>query len=286
MTAQRAMNLVGATAANVGSDRPAAILARWTAGTLVGLLFAVAVLVLSRRLAGALSTALDTASLSAVGVTRAVMAGAARRLWRVAAPRLGPSAADGVVAVLPSLMLAACGGALCLPGTPGVGLVIFWGLLIGEELWAWRRIAGEKVRRKRPPVQQIPQPEQEPEPVAASPDEPPSQPLPPPAASAVPGQDVLQQLTRSQTAEGVEQLSGWLRTPFSVGQRTASVHVAFCPPFPKTPQLEVEQLDGPPSRIKTAQLLPHGTRLDLKLTRAAEMPMAVLLQFSARNSGQ
>ena len=97
--------------------------------------------------------------------------------------------------------------------------------------------------------------------------------------------ELLQQLTRSQAPDGSEQLWGWLRTSFAAGQRTASIHVAFCPPFVKTPQLTVEQLDGPPTRIKEAQLLPHGTRLDLKLAAAAEKTDSVLLQFSARSTG-
>jgi hypothetical protein len=44
----------------------------------------------------------------------------------------------------------------------------------------------------------------------------------------------------------------------------------------------VEQLEGPEARIKTAQLMPYGARLDLKLAATAEGPCSVLLQFSAR----
>ena len=84
---------------------------------------------------------------------------------------------------------------------------------------------------------------------------------------------------------GPNELSGWLRMPFAAGQRTGSMHVAFCPPFAATPELAVEQIDGPEVRIKTAQLLPYGARLDLKLAAAAEEPTAVLLQFSARTPG-
>ena len=97
-----------------------------------------------------------------------------------------------------------------------------------------------------------------------------------------PPEEVLQQLTRSGAADGSEQLAGWLRVPFAPGQRTGSVHVAFCPPFNRTPELVVEQLAGPEARIKTAQLLPYGVRLDLKLNAAGEQPASVLLQFSAR----
>jgi hypothetical protein len=47
--------------------------------------------------------------------------------------------------------------------------------------------------------------------------------------------------------------------------------------------LSVEQIGGPPSRVKTAQLLPYGVRLDLKLAATAEEPTSVLLQFVARS---
>ncbi len=67
-------------------------------------------------------------------------------------------------------------------------------------------------------------------------------------------------------------MSGWLRMPFAAGQRTGSVHVAFCPPLRATPELLVEQIGGPEARVKTAQLLPYGVRLDLKLAVAAEEP--------------
>jgi hypothetical protein len=58
--------------------------------------------------------------------------------------------------------------------------------------------------------------------------------------------------------------------------------VAFCPPFKSTPRLEVQQREGPAARVKTAQLLPYGARLDLKLAAAAEQPLTVVLQFIAR----
>ena len=107
----------------------------------------------------------------------------------------------------------------------------------------------------------------------------------PAAADDAPAEEVLQQLTRSQAADGSEELSGWLRMVFAAGQRTGSLHVAFCPPFAETPELAFDQLDGPDARIKTAQLLPYGVRLDLKLAAAPDDPGSVLLQFSARSEG-
>ncbi|OHB71102.1 MAG: hypothetical protein A2V70_03985 [Planctomycetes bacterium RBG_13_63_9] len=61
--------------------------------------------------------------------------------------------------------------------------------------------------------------------------------------------------------------------------------MAFCPPFPKTPRLKVEQVDGPAARIKTSQF-PYGARLDLKLAEMAAKPDRVLLRFVARSKAE
>jgi len=179
----------------------------------------------------------------------------------------------------------ACGAALSLPGTSHAGLAAFWGLVVAEELWTWRNLVRPSTHRNHPAPPPTTQADPEPQ------IEPQVEPNLPPTGAVAPAEtlsqlleeDVLQHLTRSRSAEGVDQLSGWLRTPFVAGQRTATVHVAFCPPFAKTPGLEVEQCDGPPARIKTAQVLPHGARLDLKLAQAAETPVAVVLEFVARD---
>src|SRR5690606_27646497 len=41
--------------------------------------------------------------------------------------------------------------------------------------------------------------------------------------------DVWQQTTRTRTAEG-ELITGWVKAEFQPGERTAILHVAFCPP--------------------------------------------------------
>jgi hypothetical protein len=92
---------------------------------------------------------------------------------------------------------------------------------------------------------------------------------------------VVHQLTRRRTNEGADELAGWLRVDFAAGQRTGHAHLAFCPAFERAPRLEVEQLDGPRARIKTAQLLPYGARLDLKLSATAEHPERLTLRIAA-----
>ena len=95
----------------------------------------------------------------------------------------------------------------------------------------------------------------------------------------------MQRLTLSQDADGSQRLSGWLRLRLEAGQRSGVVHVAFCPPFFQTPELSLEQLDGPAARIRTAQLLPHGVRLEVKLAAAAGDAAACSCGFTAWTAG-
>jgi len=230
-------------------QKPTAWIERWSQRTLLVLLSAAALFVGWRRLAGALMSPLEPPVLLAAAAVVAAAALGARLSWR-----LGPKPAQGPrLPWAQSLVLSAgvlvLGASLSLPGTPASGLVALWAVLAAEEFWAWRPLLWPR--------------------------------LPAPVTD-VPSEEVLQQLTRSQAPDGSEQLAGWLRIAFAAGQRTGNVHVAFCPPFVRTPELAVEQIDGPEARVKTAQLLPYGVRLDLKLNAAGEQPASVLLQFSAR----
>jgi hypothetical protein len=99
-----------------------------------------------------------------------------------------------------------------------------------------------------------------------------------------PSADVLQQLTLRTTAEGGQELSGWLRLGLAAGQRTGSLHVAFCPSFREAPQVQAEAVSGPDCRVKAAQVLPYGARLDVKLDEGADEAQSVLVWFHAANS--
>ena len=180
--------------------------------------------------------------------------------------------------ILTSLAVAALGAGLCLPGTSAAGAFLFWMLLGAEESWAW----GWRLRHafEMPPSLGRQAVRTDTAHVGASRFH--RGGVTSRAAPTLHAEDVVlpkgvtQQLTRSQAADGVEELSGWLRVEFVAGQRTGSLHVAFCPPFAATPELAVEQLDGPEARLKTAQLMPYGARLDLKLAAAAGEPTSVL----------
>ena len=76
-------------------------------------------------------------------------------------------------------------------------------------------------------------------------------------------------------------LHGQLRAAFCAGQKNATVHVAFCPPFRSAPEVSAEPIDGPDCRVKIAQVLLHGVRIDVRLATPADRPASVLLEFAA-----
>jgi hypothetical protein len=99
------------------------------------------------------------------------------------------------------------------------------------------------------------------------------------------GEQVLQQLTRFRTAGGYEAIRGTLLAEFAVGQREASVHVAFCPPFERLPEVEAHAGDDSAADVKVTQRLHHGAQLDVRLARPAQLPHAVSIEFFAAEPG-
>ena len=94
-------------------------------------------------------------------------------------------------------------------------------------------------------------------------------------------QDLVQQFTRRREADGGEWVTGVLRVAFEPGQRTAHAHVAFCPPFATIPSCEAEPVSGPDAELKIAQVLPQGTRFDVRLAECAQEPVSLLVEFAA-----
>ncbi|MBW3596937.1 MAG: hypothetical protein KY475_06635 [Planctomycetes bacterium] len=95
-----------------------------------------------------------------------------------------------------------------------------------------------------------------------------------------PGQ--LQQLTRYRDEDGAEVIHGRLRGEFSSNQRVQHLHVAFCPPLERPPELSVEQMDGPDAAIAVGQVESYGARIDVRLTSPAREDESVVVEFYAR----
>ncbi|MDY0165832.1 MAG: hypothetical protein RBS80_04765 [Thermoguttaceae bacterium] len=235
-----------------------------------------------RRVAGALVEPLPAAAMLFVAVALVVLAGAVRSLGKLRFP--GQGRAGGrrwPLHLLATFAVLVAAVSLSLSGSGWLGLTGLWGAVLAGEILAWRPLHLPPLRWPR----RLPRPAR-----------PRARPVAPecpishgavsqaPALSGIPAAEVFQQLTRRQLAEGGEEMAGWVRAVFAAGQRTENVHVAFCPPFSMMPQLTVRQLDGPPARMKTAQLLPFGVRIDLKLPEPAEEDTCVLLEFNARTN--
>jgi hypothetical protein len=278
VTPELATRFEGCSSRSAPAALAARELARWFAASCGGLLLAAAVALIWRRLAGAVHTPLAWQGLAAIGVLLAAAAAAAHAAWRDPARAMHVRLRDRLVAGLIAASLLAMGSALSIPGTAPLGLVLFWGAVAGEELAAWaptlRRVWPSLARRGKPGPEILPQDQ-------------------PPGAIGGPGRkmiwsgpasaDVVEQQVRSRSEDGTETLCGWLRVALAPGQRSASVHVAFCPPFARTPVVDVQQREGPAVRIKTAQLLPQGARFDVKLAQPSDSSDAVLLEFSAQS---
>lgn len=247
--------------------------ARWSSVAIIGLLWLAAILLVWRRLAGALSSPLDLPAIVALAAVLAATAAAARLLMRQDHARRRHRLAEAAVSA-PVVLLAA---AASLSGTPVAGLILLWVAIAAEEVLAW----WIGPRRTQPGLQP-PAPSDPPLEMAKEPDT--GEPVDEESEEEVPPGEILQQITRSRLADGGEILSGWLRVPLAAGQRSANVHLAFCPPFSQTPQLAVDQRDGPSARIRPIQILPYGARFDLKLAQSCASDTALVLHFVAESA--
>ncbi len=94
---------------------------------------------------------------------------------------------------------------------------------------------------------------------------------------------VYQQVTRSKSDDGMDSVRGLLKGEFLPGQRSQSLHVAFCPPMAARPFVEVVQVTGPRSSVKAADIQPYGVRFDVRLAVANQQSENVLIHFEAQN---
>ena len=95
---------------------------------------------------------------------------------------------------------------------------------------------------------------------------------------------LLQQVSRSRTAEGSDVAQGMLVAEFTPGERTATLYVAFCPPFLFLPTVDAEPVDGPDCSVKIEQVLHQGARFEVRLARASTATERVAVEFVAIES--
>jgi hypothetical protein len=232
----------------------------------IGLLAVCALLLVGRRLEGALTRPLPSLALVLVTCVAVACCEAGGLAIARTSPRWSKALRWGLC-----LVLVAVAAALSLPGTRWPGLTALW---LGPALacaWpsvlAWR--STRRADRAAPFVPRaggtFPTIDGEDEELAE-----------PAEGEARP----LARIDRLQVDDRTAAVEGWVRAELATGQRTTSVHVAFCPPFARVPDLDFEQASGPEARIKLGQVQAYGARWEVKL--AEQGPAEVEISFSAR----
>ena len=106
-------------------------------------------------------------------------------------------------------------------------------------------------------------------------------PSPRPAAAA--GETLSQQLARFHRSESAtDRIEGTLVVVIPPGERSAPAHVAFCPPFTRSPSITIAAVDAATeAQAQAVENLPWGARIECSLEEAAEEAVEVIVTFTA-----
>jgi len=224
--------------------RQLAVVVCWTA---VVLLAATASLFLIRRLSGAFVEPLGGLQLLAATAILILMTA----LIQFAAPR------DRLALIVPAIAAAVGLTSLTLPGTQPWSVWLSWfALVMFQSAVLFVRL--KQPWLKRPPAARSPT-------------------IDGPAEESISDQ-LVQQLTRERTATGGESIHALVRVTCPPGDRLAVVHLAFCPPLEATPRLAAHVLDDSGAEVKITLAQTYGTRIEVRLPRAASNGSTVLLE--------
>ncbi len=91
--------------------------------------------------------------------------------------------------------------------------------------------------------------------------------------------DIDQQMTRGRDEEGRVYVQGVARVRVPAGHRAASLHIAICPPFDELPQVQVEQIAGPPAIVRVGMSLLQGIRFDVRTSQVTNADEAIIVEF-------
>ena len=255
--------------------RPALFVA---VASIVAIFAAIGGLFLIRRLTGALSANLSPQSMLLLALAAAATLASSRIAWRRNFPLETPedlSTTDRVLGWASSTALVLLAVGSCYPGNQTTDWLIWLPLLVADQFWRQNFFdAGEPW---------VPSEEDEIE-LPTSPTV---------ALTNTPQRDstklknIVQQIFREQDEQGHDIIYGTVRADFVAGQRTAVVHVGFCPPLAYLPEIEAEALpdsllQNSPAKIKVVQALAHGTRLDIRLPKAATDDGQLWIDLAAR----
>lgn len=246
------------------------------AGFLFSLLLALAAMfLLDRRLAGGLNAPLSASMLFGVGLSAAAAAWAVHLLIVAGHQSHGAASRAAIAKWLSILALPIIAAAVSLPASSSVGLVVLWLTVGGAEFGLWR------MRRTGRPGLPVLLRQPQPSPVATE-IAPPTNGAPASSLLELHDKTATQKLIYRRDETNKLSVEGWLRADFVTEQRTAVVHIAFCPAFDQTPVVEAELADGPPCEIRPTLVLPWGVRWEVKLDSPATEPTTAAIEFIAQ----
>jgi hypothetical protein len=246
---------------------------------------------LARRWAGAFEQPLELLGLIAAALLLSVWSGGVRWAW-YACRRISPDRSmkhHHLVGVLTTAGVLEFGAALSLPGSSEGALMAFWCVLLASEA-AWgfafhashsanslaRKAAGET--QPAPSVIRPTRAEGATHSACEFPligsglgDE----------TGELLAAGESQRISRGRDSQGGEIISGLVRCSFEPGERQQDIHLAFCPPLKQIPHFSMEQLEGPPARLRASLVESFGVGLEVKLTSLSSGPASVQIQFFA-----
>ena len=238
--------------------------------TLTCIVATAAVLLTARRLAGALLTPLSANALIVVALVFCAAAIGAVYLRRDLPADTAKIARKLQRSIL-GLSLLAVAISLSLPGSSPLGVTAMWLAIVGSEFLLWKLPMQHSMQVKSNAFSQIVSLVSDrftnlQEHISVDPED---------------SRSNATQTLKYQQMEGGLSVEGWLRVDFAVGQRTAVVHVAFCPAFLQPPAVETEFEDGPECEIRPSLVIPWGVKWEVKLDQAAAKPSTVRFAFQA-----
>jgi hypothetical protein len=79
-------------------------------------------------------------------------------------------------------------------------------------------------------------------------------------------------------------ITGTARIEFAAGERTATLHVAFCPALENDPDLDIEAVEAEGVTIRATDCRSYGLRLEARRGRNSAAPLGVLVEFEASSA--
>jgi hypothetical protein len=254
----------------------------------------VAGILFARRVAGAFQQPLASLNFVVIGAGLTILLGLAR--WAGLATK--SPAGLGLFECLASLTVVLLGISVTLPGSPTWAVAVFWSLVVGGEIYGWLafvrtarayrgdiEFARQTVSNSQSRSEASRSPGGDPHGQAASSVA--TEQIEAPEDLEETGEfsslptGVWQRITRARSEDGEAVIEGLVRCEFMVGQRQQNLHVAFCPPLERTPELTAEQVDGPVAAIRATLVEAFGACWEVRLAAPSIAPSSVQIHFFA-----